>query len=103
MLYLAIFLVMTPIILPSGAREIADLLKGKVEITLRMKILYIVVMTLCCITYVPAGVYVAREWGGIFAIFYFAVGFFLLVIPIAYEDDKEPDEAYEPNFTTPSS
>jgi uncharacterized membrane protein len=92
MLYLEIFLVMLPIILPGGARAIADLLKEEgVQITLAMKVVYIIVVTLCCTAYIPAGVYVAREWGGILATLYFMMGFFLIAIPIAHEDEHNRD------------
>jgi uncharacterized membrane protein len=93
MLYLAIFLVMLPITLPMGAREIADLLKRDgVRITRAMKVAYIVFMTLCCAAYVPAGVYAAKEWDGILAVLYFIMGFFMLVIPIAHEEDSSETE-----------
>ena len=100
MLYLVIVLVVAPIIIPSGTRAVKDLLeKENVEITLRMKISYIVIMTLCCIAYIPAGIYVGQEWSGDLAIFYFVIGFFMLAFPIAYEDDKQKSDGHDPTDT----
>jgi uncharacterized membrane protein (DUF485 family) len=93
MLYLAIFLVMLPVILPMGAREIADLLRKEgLQFTLAMKIVYIVFVTMCCAAFVPAGVYVAKEWDATLAIFYFIMGFLLIAIPIVHEDDHQDED-----------
>jgi hypothetical protein len=87
--YLIIALVMMPIVLPSGVRAIADLLeKEGVEITLKMKIAYIIAMTMCGIGFVPAGIYVGAEWGVYASAFYFIVGYFMLIAPIM-GDDKD--------------
>jgi hypothetical protein len=89
MLYLEIFLVMLPIILPSGARAVADLLmKEGAKISLVMKVIYIALLTLCCCAYVPATVYVAKEWGGILATLYGVMGYFLIAFPIVHEGDN---------------
>jgi uncharacterized membrane protein YobD (UPF0266 family) len=105
MLMLNFFIVMLPIILPSGARAVADLLeKEGTKITLAMKVSYIALLTLCICAYVPAGVYVGKEWGFYFGVVYFILGYFLIVAIINFEDDDEgEDEEPDPraNITIP--